>query len=71
VDIAEKSSAMFEGTVPVPDMPIVDAGSVWGRFRDRGSGRLGRTSESLASNSGRYRECPPRRVEISVRKRDT
>jgi hypothetical protein len=62
---------MFEGTVPVPDMPIVEAGSVWGRFRDRGRGRLGKTSESLARSSGRYRECPPRSVEISVRKRDT
>jgi hypothetical protein len=71
VGIAEKSSAMLEGTVPVPDMPIVEAGIVWGRFRDRGRGRLGRTSESLASKSGRYRDCPPRRVEISVRNLET
>jgi len=71
VGIAEKSSVMLEGTVPVPDMLIVEAGSVWGRLRDLGRGRLGRTSESLARSSGRYRECPPRRVEISVKKRDT
>lgn len=69
VDIAEKSSVMFEGTVP--DMPIEEVGRFWGRFKDRGSGRLGRTSFSLASKSGRYRDCPPRRVEIKVRNRET
>jgi hypothetical protein len=65
VGIAENSSAMLEGNVVVPDMPIVEAGRVWCRFRDW---ERGRTSESLASKSGRYQDCPPRRVEISVRK---
>lgn len=71
--LPEKSSATLEGRVPEPVAlrPSVDAGTVWGRFRDRGSGKLGRTSESLASRRGRYRDCPPRSVEMSVKNRDT
>jgi hypothetical protein len=47
-------------------MPILDDCE---RSKDRGSGRLGRASESFASRRGRY-ICPHRRPEINVRNRD-
>lgn len=66
-----RSSAGFEGTGPgAPGPKPIVVGIFWGTFRDRGSGRLGNTSEILASSNCRYRVWPPRRAEKSVRKRE-
>lgn len=58
VGTAPYSFVRFGGTAPEPgvDGAMFDVETVWERFSDRGSGRLGRTSETLVRSDGMYRD---------------